>query len=100
MKKRMPKTLRLCGRRAGLWVAPLSYFAKGCIGYWEARKSLISLSPDLAPDQMRAIAVHELVHALDFFTGVGMTEQDVTAFSTALYAAIKDNPEFVAWVAE
>lgn len=47
---------------------------------------------------MKAVAVHEMVHDLEDLVGLKLSEKDVTAFGSVLFAAMRDNPAFVKWL--
>ncbi|WP_143206403.1 hypothetical protein [Singulisphaera sp. GP187] len=58
----------------------------------------ITLDSALAPDQQKATAVHEILHDLDTLVGTGLSEKDVTALASVLFAAIRDNPALMKWL--
>lgn len=51
---------------------------------------------DLEPeDRKRATLFHELVHAISYLGGLGLTEDQVRGLSHGFYAVLKNNPELV-----
>ena len=76
-------------------------------GEYDAEAQTIKIKPGMALDYARHIAVHEALHAL--WEHAGMTaaggplelieEQVVTALARRLVGFLRDNPEFVRFVA-
>lgn len=97
MAVKMPKTIRLAGRRVRMIMEnpTLNYGLQGVHCSWSNK---IALNSGMADDQIKATAVHEIVHDLEELVGVGMSEKDVTAFSSVLFAALRDNPDLVRWL--
>jgi hypothetical protein len=93
----MPREILLSGRRISL-TTETPKLNLNLMGVHHQSLNYIVLDGSMPPDQLKAIAVHEIVHDLEEIVGVGMTEQDVTAFSSVLFAAIRDNPKLMAWL--
>jgi hypothetical protein len=70
------------------------------MGLWLQYENRIHIRRGMAGHQERAIVVHEICHDIEAVTGVTMTEQDVTAFSSVLFGVIRDNPKLIAWLME
>lgn len=68
------------------------------MGYCDFRQSRIVLSQGNSPTSMRETAVHEVLHAVDHAVQSGLSEQDVHRLGRALYAVLRDNPEFTRWL--
>jgi hypothetical protein len=99
MAARMPRTVRLAGRRVKIKLddSPMN---TNVMGLHTQDQAVIHLDSRMPDDQLKSIAVHELVHDLEELVAVGMTEQDVTAFSSVLFAMIRDNPALMNWLQE
>lgn len=93
----MPRTVRICGRRIGLKVeySRLNMTARGV---WSGDTNEITLDANCAPDERRAVAVHEILHDIDQVCGAGLSEQTVASVASVLFAVIRDNPRLVAWL--
>jgi hypothetical protein len=99
-RKKMPSSIRVGGKNVSVVLVPSNQMNNRTMGLQQSWFSRISLDDEMSDEQMKSIALHELTHEIDSITGTEMTERDVTAFSTVLFAAIRDNPEFIAWLQE
>ena len=99
-----PRVLRIQGRRVRLVVkSPVVAPAHGdneFAGMCYSGMNLIELDAGLAGDEMRSVAVHEVVHDIESQIGMELTEQQVCALGSVLFAFIRDNPKFIEWVQE
>lgn len=96
---KQPTKLRIAGQTVQM----------GCVGglrerevagTFEFQESLILLDHGMCNESRKATAVHEVVHAIDLAAGTKMEEHDVCGFGSILFAFIRDNPDFIAWVAQ
>jgi len=55
----------------------------------------IRIRGDLEPSIYQATLLHEVVHLIDDFLGLGLTEAQVTGISQGLFATIRDNGNFL-----
>lgn len=94
-----PKVIKLSGRRVNLEITR-SNLNREIMGMHLGWYNHISLNADMAPDQIKAIAVHEILHDLDLLVGVGLSEEQNTALASVLFAAIRDNPKLMLWLME
>ena len=54
---------------------------------------------DLEPEDRKRVSVfHEIVHAIDYLGGLGMTENQIRGLSHGFYAVLKDNPKLAAHI--
>lgn len=99
-----PNRLKIQGRRVRLsYLTPVTHPKwpdEALQGVWLGSENRIEIDSDLAPDEMRATATHEVVHDLESIAGLALSEAQVAAFSTILFSFIRDNPKFVAWLQE
>jgi hypothetical protein len=71
--------------------APLS---ESDIGEHDMQKQLISIRDGLHSQQEASAFLHECLHAISDALGVGLTEAQVLALETGLFALFKDNRDF------
>lgn len=97
-----PKFLKIQGRRVKLvFKTPIINTDEvECNGLCHFAYNLIEIDSTLAHDETRSTAVHELVHDIESQMGLELTEQEVCSFGSALFAVIRDNPSFFAWLQE
>jgi hypothetical protein len=55
----------------------------------------ICLDAHMTGLQRPASLLHEALHAIDHFYGIGLSERDVRTLETALVQLIRDNPQLV-----
>ena len=69
-------------------------------GNFDPRYLTITVDPNQAPSQVRETLLHELLHACSQEAGMDETqeEQTVNAQAPRLLAALRDNPDLVAWL--
>lgn len=75
----------------------------GLYGRCDNPKQALILSPDLAPGQLRATLVHEILHAVINVSGVSLGNDDaeeraVAAIEMPLLGVIRDNPALIAYL--
>jgi hypothetical protein len=58
----------------------------------------ISVRHGLSPDMEKDTVLHECFHAVDFALNTKLTERQVSAFATGVYAMLKENPELVKYL--
>lgn len=100
MPVRTPKTLRIGGRRVRVKVEHSGSLNTSIMGRHNGWENVISLDDSLAPDELRACALHEVFHDIDQLCGTGLDEQAVTSLASVLFATLRDNPGFVLWLME
>lgn len=100
----IPKFINIQGRRVNIEVkeelalpSTDKFQIQGLHIGWLNKIELCSL---LAPDELRATAVHEIIHDLDSIIGLRLSEKEVTALSTVIFATIRDNPKLIEWLQE
>lgn len=96
---RQPQMVRIAGQAVQIANSG-KLRGQGCAGTFEFQESEILLDSGMADESKKSTAVHEVVHGLDAAAGSSMKERDVCAFASLLFTFIRDNPEFVAWVAQ
>lgn len=99
MSAKRPAGIKLGGRRVK-FVYEAAKMNLDYLGLHQGHKCRILLDSTQAEDELRSTALHEVVHDIESMAGCKMAERDVTAFSSLLFSAIRDNPTFFAWLQE
>lgn len=96
----MPATVRILGFQVALETAPCANDPNldGKYGYADHGRMRIRLREDNPPDEMRETALHEVLHFLDEAVQAGLTEEQVRRLARGLYAVLRDDPAFAAWL--
>ena len=84
-------------------VSPKEAAAAGTYGSFSAVESLIRIENELNPDRELQTAIHETLHGIfKYYYGQGQDteEQIVGALSIGIAQVIRDNPEFVRYLAD
>jgi len=97
-KTKMPGTLRISGRDYDLAAEGKSCLNVETMGMHYPWDNRIILNDSTAPGQIRSTSLHEVLHACDNDAGTGLDEQAVTSLSSLLFAALRDNPQWVKWM--
>lgn len=58
-------------------------------------RALIRVDVERAPDHVRQVALHEILHAVDDATDTGLRETQVMRLARGLYAVCRDNPDYM-----
>lgn len=58
----------------------------------------IAYNPRLGHDEVRDTLLHEILHCVDHAIQTNLSESQVHALASGVYALIKDNPQFFEWV--
>lgn len=93
-----PQIVRVLGVRYRFKLekpGPLNQNHAGLHRPWQGE---LLVDADLHHDQQRATALHEAVHAVDFAVHGELAEKQVQALGSGLFALLKDNLEFTAWL--
>lgn len=94
-----PSVVHIAGQKVDMKTDPSLRLA-GVAGTFEFQSSEILLDATLTPEAQKATAVHEVVHGIDMAAGTRMKERDVCAFSSLLFAFIRENRQFIDWIKE
>lgn len=95
----IPDVVVVSGRRIRL-ASEKAETNTACRGVYVGHKNLIVLDASCAPDELRAVVVHEIMHDVDQVCGVGLSEQSVASMASVLFQVIRDNPDLIAWLQE
>jgi hypothetical protein len=74
--------------------------SKDVYGEWDSETSEISVHDELPIHHQKITLLHELLHGVDEFLGLGMPHKTVYAVSQCLYAIMKENGDMVKWIVE
>ena len=69
-------------------------------GYFDAQHERIILASHNNHDRKRECTLHEILHALEKATETPLEEAQVGRIARGLFAVLRDNPEYVAWLME
>lgn len=68
---------------------------EGCIGECDTYNQTIKVNPSLPEATLQETLLHEVIHAVEEQLHLRMTERQVFALATGLYAVFKDNQEIL-----
>lgn len=92
--------LRILGRDYRINYVPPTNFQPMEIGLCDNSTQTISIGLNQTPIEATDTFVHEVFHAIDFLTGLGMTEHQVRHLASTFVGVLQDNPEWAAWVVQ
>ena len=90
----LPNSLDILGTDVELEVQDL----EDAFGEWDLTNCKITIAPQEHPDYQRVTLLHEVVHAIDDFLGLGLTHKEVYGISQSIFNVLKKNPEFSEWL--
>lgn len=93
-----PKSVRILGKKHRIRFVRPSPLRCSDVGAIEHSRSEISVLGTMSRDELRETTLHECVHVIDHQLGLGLTEQQVTALSSGLFAVARENPRVVRWM--
>ena len=92
--------LRILGRDYRIHYVPPTGFQPMEIGLCDNSTQTISIGLNQTPIEATDTFVHEVFHAIDFLTGLDMTEHQVRHLASTFVGVLQDNPEWAAWVVQ
>lgn len=96
----VPETIRVMGQTFGVRLLDLGLFDNGGMGRCREAVGLIDLNANMVADAIRSTLLHEAIHAIDDRAAIGLEERQVRALEGGLFALLRDNPGFAAWLLE
>lgn len=90
---KIPKKLNVCGIPYKVEEQHPVLIAEGQTvwGHIDFGRCLIRLDRDLNPDKKVAVLMHEIIHAIDEATGIGIGEEDTDRLANALVDTLRRN---------
>jgi hypothetical protein len=85
--------VRIMGKEYRVEEVPESGLTRTTIGSCNERTLTISVMDSLVDKHKRETVLHEVLHALDVALATNLTEQQITALSSGLYALAQDDPD-------
>ena len=70
----------------------------GSVGQWDDSNNSIKIKNSVSPEVAKLTACHEVGHAIESFTGISLTEEQIQALGLGWYSFIKENKTFVKWL--
>ena len=70
----------------------------GVFGTFEPVRMVVRLGTGHSEDQTRETLLHEVMHAVEHQMNLQITEENIRQLSVGLYAMLKDNPRFAAFL--
>ena len=95
-----PTKLRIIGKTFQIKTFEPNPLANGLQGFHDSNLQVITLQTGNGFDDARDTLLHEVIHAIDYGIQVNLEERQVHALASGLYAVMRDNPDFVAWLME
>ena len=94
MQQYLPETINVLGTEVKIKIEDMpDAFAE-----WDLGNCQIRFCPDIKPDYLKPTVLHELIHVIDDFLGIGIKHSTVYAISAALFQVFKANPELARWL--
>ena len=90
--------VRILGKPYTVTLHPESDLENTCYGRVQCHKGRIHLEAGQSHDALRDTLLHECVHAIDYAMKTGLEERQVSTLATGIYALLKDNPDFAAFL--
>lgn len=72
----------------------------GSAGQWDDSNNSVKVKQHVSDDVAKLTTCHEIVHAIESFTGIELTEQQVQALGLGMFSLIKENKSFIKWLQE
>ena len=92
----LPKKLRILGKTYTIEVAPgITEY-----GLCDEENQTIKIRPVKGKDVVKDTLIHECVHAIDFGMHTELTEKQVSALGSGIWALLNDNPELMRFLQE
>jgi len=63
-------------------------------GHYSTEEHIIYVEKGACPAEVKSTVLHESIHILDDFLGIGLREKHVELLERGLFALIADNPKF------
>ena len=92
----IPSSIRVIGKDYKVTQEHL----QGSIGECDDFKQEINVDPKANEQLQRDTLLHEVIHAIDYAVKTKLSEEQVSALATGLYAVFSDNPNFMEWLNE
>lgn len=70
------------------------------LGQCKNTQAQIQIRDDIPASKQRAVAFHELFHAIETDAGLDLKETHVRALAGGLFSALRANPALAAWLLE
>lgn len=64
------------------------------LAFIDFNRNIIQVNSNFPEETQQQSLLHEIVHGISYAYGVDLTEEQVSTFSSGLYAVAKDNPEY------
>jgi hypothetical protein len=65
------------------------------MGECESFKGTIRVRDDLEPSVYHSTVLHEVIHMIDKYLDLDLNEHQISCLGEALFATLRDNPEFL-----
>jgi hypothetical protein len=95
-KVKMPSSVRLAGRTFPIEVS--AKVGKSVLGRYRPVEGKIMVAPGMSDDQTKAVVLHEMFHDFSNNSTNDLTEVQVNSMAALTFAALRDNPDLVAWM--
>lgn len=97
-KAKRPPSVRIFGR-----VYPVVYVKDSPLGLTNMgqcndAKQVIHVQDGLTPIEESDTVLHEVIHGIDYVTGLGLEERQVRGLAAALIGLFQDNPQFAQYL--
>lgn len=97
-KAQLPEVIRVCGKDYAVQGIERNALGSDRTGECVHHNLTIIYDTAWAASQQRDTILHEVIHACDYTTRLGLDEPQVHALAGLLYGVLADNPEFARWL--
>ena len=89
----MITTIRIAGVDYSITYTPKPEL-ENVLAFIDFGRNIIQVNSNYPKETQQLSLLHEIVHGVNYAYNVGMTEEQVEAFSRGYYAMTKDNPNY------
>jgi hypothetical protein len=92
------QTVKVLSQNVSIVECDAAGWDTGSNGQWQGDHNDIKIKNHLAKPVGDLTRCHELTHAIEEFSGIVLTEEQVQAIGLGWYTIIMDNPEFIEYL--
>lgn len=95
-----PKKVRICGRKFKISFQKPKNMGQNFSNAGRVVCDLQRIWVDStnAMGRQKEVLLHEIIHAIDFLTAIGLTEAQTHALANGLFTVMVDNPKVEKWI--
>ena len=94
MENYLPEKINVLGTEVPLVIENM----EDAFAEWDLGACRIRVSPGIHEDYLRVTMIHEILHVIDDFLGIGIKHKDVYSISQSIFQVLRANPELARWL--